>query len=278
MEKRTYFISEVSRMVGVEPHVLRYWEDELDLEIGRNSQGKRCYTRQDVEYFQKVRCWKDKGMQLRAVKELLESEENPERLWTEQGRDEENVGNLDEEAAISADICQERHGKKTEGGEREQNGRTYSERDDKNVTGLNEDEEDTQKGCGKGVAKHKDMTDSCDARAEQENEKKALEYEIVEAARPQDAVNRFEQMLDDVITKALERDHEKMVREICDTILMELDLRLEKQMKERVREVLEPELMREMVRRGEEEAAAAPEKPARNRRKWRQFLKKLLGI
>lgn len=76
MEERTYLISEVSRLVGVEPHVLRYWEEELDLSIPRNSQGKRCYREGDVAKFREIKFWKDKGMQLKAVKEILEETEN----------------------------------------------------------------------------------------------------------------------------------------------------------------------------------------------------------
>lgn len=30
-----YMISEAAKHVGVESHVLRYWEEELDLPIGR---------------------------------------------------------------------------------------------------------------------------------------------------------------------------------------------------------------------------------------------------
>ena len=36
MEKVRYMISDASSMVNVESHVLRYWEDELELNIPRN--------------------------------------------------------------------------------------------------------------------------------------------------------------------------------------------------------------------------------------------------
>ena len=39
MEKVRYMISDASSMVNVESHVLRYWEDELDLQIHRNAKG-----------------------------------------------------------------------------------------------------------------------------------------------------------------------------------------------------------------------------------------------
>ena len=47
MEKR-FGISDAARQVGVEAHVLRYWEDELGLAIPRNGQGHRYYREQDI--------------------------------------------------------------------------------------------------------------------------------------------------------------------------------------------------------------------------------------
>ena len=35
MEKVRYMISDAATMAGVESHVLRYWEDDLDLSISR---------------------------------------------------------------------------------------------------------------------------------------------------------------------------------------------------------------------------------------------------
>ena len=43
MEKR-YFITDASKMVDVEAHVLRYWEEELMINIPRNEMGHRYYT------------------------------------------------------------------------------------------------------------------------------------------------------------------------------------------------------------------------------------------
>ena len=38
-----YMISEAAKHVGVESHVLRYWEEELDLPIGRTIR-KKIYS------------------------------------------------------------------------------------------------------------------------------------------------------------------------------------------------------------------------------------------
>lgn len=70
-EKTIYYISEASKLVQVEPHVLRYWEDELSLAIGRNEMGHRCYTREDIERFQQIRYLKEQGLQLKAIRLFL---------------------------------------------------------------------------------------------------------------------------------------------------------------------------------------------------------------
>ena len=43
-----FMISEAAKQVNVESHVLRYWEEELDLTIPRNEMGHRYYTREHL--------------------------------------------------------------------------------------------------------------------------------------------------------------------------------------------------------------------------------------
>lgn len=43
MAEKSYSISEAAAMVEVETHVLRYWEEELEIDIRRNEMGHRCY-------------------------------------------------------------------------------------------------------------------------------------------------------------------------------------------------------------------------------------------
>ena len=44
-----FMISEAAKQVNVESHVLRYWEEELDLTIGRTEMGHRYYTKDDIQ-------------------------------------------------------------------------------------------------------------------------------------------------------------------------------------------------------------------------------------
>ena len=43
MEQR-YTVTQTAEILGVRASVLRYWEEELDLRIGRNELGHRYYT------------------------------------------------------------------------------------------------------------------------------------------------------------------------------------------------------------------------------------------
>ena len=70
MEK-FHTISDTARQLSVEPHVLRYWEDELDLQIHRNAKGHRFYVNSDLALLQNIKELKEKGFQLKAIKLLL---------------------------------------------------------------------------------------------------------------------------------------------------------------------------------------------------------------
>ena len=70
METR-YTVRQASEMTGVKPYVMRYWEDELDLHIQRNELGHRYYTRYDIQLFLNIRELKKRGLQLRAIKDLI---------------------------------------------------------------------------------------------------------------------------------------------------------------------------------------------------------------
>ncbi len=54
---KLYFrIGEVADLVGVEPHVLRYWEREFrSIRPSKSAKGQRVYSRRDVENLMRVR-------------------------------------------------------------------------------------------------------------------------------------------------------------------------------------------------------------------------------
>lgn len=82
MKEERYLIKEAAALVGVEAHVLRYWEEELKMDIRRNGMGHRYYTKKDIELLSKVQDLKDKGLQLKAIRNYLDMR----RQQLEQGK------------------------------------------------------------------------------------------------------------------------------------------------------------------------------------------------
>lgn len=72
MNDEYYLIKEAATKIGVEAHVLRYWEEELKMDIHRNAMGHRYYTGKDIEILSKVRDLKEKGLQLKAIRNYLD--------------------------------------------------------------------------------------------------------------------------------------------------------------------------------------------------------------
>ena len=66
-----FMISEAAKQVQVESHVLRYWEEELELKIGRTEMGHRYYTEDDIQLFRCIKKLKNEGMLLRDLKPLI---------------------------------------------------------------------------------------------------------------------------------------------------------------------------------------------------------------
>lgn len=73
-----YLISDASKQVDVESHVLRYWEEELELNIPRNELGHRYYMEDHIRLFRQIKELKEKGYQLKAIKGALEKRNRSE--------------------------------------------------------------------------------------------------------------------------------------------------------------------------------------------------------
>lgn len=76
--KLYYRIGEVSDIVGVQPHVLRYWETEFrSIRPQKSSKGQRVYSRRDVEKLLRVKdLLKNQGFTIAGARKRLS--ESPE--------------------------------------------------------------------------------------------------------------------------------------------------------------------------------------------------------
>lgn len=89
-----YMISEAAKEVGVESHVLRYWEEEMELKIGRTEMGHRYYTEEDIRLFQCIRKLKDEGVLLKELKLLvpeLQQVKKVKKIESDKSGDHQNL-------------------------------------------------------------------------------------------------------------------------------------------------------------------------------------------
>ena len=89
METR-YTVRQAVEMTGVKSYVLRYWEEELELDVPRNEMGHRYYTEENIHQFEQIKKWKEEGYQLKAIKMMLHSD-NPELLEQEQAMQSQHL-------------------------------------------------------------------------------------------------------------------------------------------------------------------------------------------
>ena len=75
IEKLYYSISEVSKMFGVAPSLIRFWESEFDtLKPKKNSNGNRQFTKSDIEQIRLIyHLVKEKGYTLSGAKDVLKA-------------------------------------------------------------------------------------------------------------------------------------------------------------------------------------------------------------
>ncbi len=92
METR-YTVRQAAEMTGIKAYVMRYWEDELDLHIQRNELGHRYYTGSDIQLFMNIRELKKRGLQLRAIRDLI-----PQMMHTAVDIEEDNIRLLEGES------------------------------------------------------------------------------------------------------------------------------------------------------------------------------------
>lgn len=71
MQETVYSVSEAVKLLEVQSHVLRYWEEEMKLPIQRNEMGHRYYTRYDIQAFLSIKELKKKGYSLKEIGKLI---------------------------------------------------------------------------------------------------------------------------------------------------------------------------------------------------------------
>lgn len=92
-----FTIRQAAKQIGVETHVLRYWEEELGLIIKRNELGHRYYDERDLRLFERIIEMKKTGLSLKEIREGIE-------MAKKQQAQKENSGqNQAKESGVSVD-------------------------------------------------------------------------------------------------------------------------------------------------------------------------------
>ncbi len=96
-----FMISEAAKRVNVETHVLRYWEEELELTIGRTEMGHRYYTEEDIQLFNCIKELKEQGMLLKDLKGIIpDMLRTRERLRVQNAQKKEREKQLEQQTNI----------------------------------------------------------------------------------------------------------------------------------------------------------------------------------
>ncbi len=247
MAETRYIISDAARMINVEPHVLRYWEEELAIEIPRNELGHRYYTEKEIHLFENIRDLKEKGFQLKAIR-LIITTLNEDAPFGKKENAEVNMTE-DELAASSPATSQEQEDREHHKPEDQISGNE--------TTGGSEEKE---------IKEKEDRPVPVEARP----------YKVLSA---EDKMKHFKTIMDGIVTEALQRNNVQlentMISQVTDVVIQELGKVEERQegQSERYYKLLD-EAIRGRQRAGREVAAAKVPSYGVPKRRKRLFKRK----
>ena len=247
MAETRYIISDAARMINVEPHVLRYWEEELAIEIPRNELGHRYYTEKEIHLFENIRDLKEKGFQLKAIR-LIITTLNEDAPFGKKENAEVNMTE-DELAASSPATSQEQEDREHHKPEDQISGNE--------TTGGSEEKE---------IKEKEDRPVPVEARP----------YKVLSA---EDKMKHFKTIMDGIVTEALQRNNVQlentMISQVTDVVIQELGKVEERQegQSERYYKLLD-EAIRGRQRAGRDVAAAKVPSYGVPKRRKRLFKRK----
>lgn len=82
-----FMIKDATKKLDIEAHVLRYWEEELGIDIKRNSMGHRYYDEKDIKLFEEIKRLRNDGVPLKQIKESID---RARKVRTEHEKEEEH--------------------------------------------------------------------------------------------------------------------------------------------------------------------------------------------
>ena len=215
MTQEFYTISDAAKMVQVEAHVLRYWEEELKLPITRNEMGYRAYSREDIEQLKRIKKWKEQGLQLKAIRLMLSEdgiklsvpqEVIKEALALKENREEKVKDIAGRETADETCVLSQKQRKDFAGA-----GENNRAKDEKSET-----EEEVKQGQERGGEHDK-------------GEKDTYSLSRVEETGMQEKTYRLQLMLHNLVSEAVRENNRELKEDIREVVLKELDFQFRQQ-------------------------------------------------
>lgn len=249
MKENKYTISEAAKLLSVENHVLRYWEEELELNIPRNELGHRYYREEEIQLLHCIKELKNKGFQLKAVKEVLPDLEQKKlidihKLLTTQ----EELENQElEEAQQEKDSQREREAQHEKDiqieSEQQKNSKLYSsEESSRNTFGNNSGNNKKSSTNNKNSNRnHNNASNNGTAKEDRNCKVVAIhQNESAALAQHEEKMQQFEEIMGRIVGKALREQAENlgdaMGNHLCNKMLREVDeLMVEQEQREEER-------------------------------------------
>ena len=253
MKENKYTISEAAKLLSVENHVLRYWEEELELNIPRNELGHRYYREEEIQLLHCIKELKNKGFQLKAVKEVLPDLEQKKLidihklLTTQEELENQELEEAQREAQQEKDSQREREAQHEKDiqieSKQQKNSKLYSsEESSRNTFGNNSG--NNKKGSTNNKNSNRNHNNAsnngtakedrnCKVVAIHQNESTAL-------AQHEEKMQQFEEIMGRIVGKALREQAENlgdaMGNHLCNKMLREVDeLMVEQEQREEER-------------------------------------------
>ena len=233
MEERRYIISDASKLIEVESHVLRYWEEELGIDIPRNEMGHRYYTDYYIELFKRVKELKDGGFQLKAIKMLIPELTNMNIRGNEgiEGLREELFNRLTDYGEVAADDSGENAFAENDGKLNNTNNATVNDNDKTDNSTLS-NVKDKEEVYNNGEHKSELMTT--------DNESQGNISERTNNGK----LEQFQSIISEVVSNALKENTGMLGKEVSeivsDNVIKEMDYLMhirEKQEEERFKKL-----------------------------------------
>ena len=254
MKENKYTISEAARLLSVENHVLRYWEEELELNIPRNELGHRYYREEEIQLLHCIKELKNKGFQLKAVKEVLPDLEQKKLidihklLTTQEELENQELEERKTQQTLAEEKQNKEYNEKYSEKYSEKQSKTYNEKyteihnkkyNEKPDKIYNEVKRKNQKGSendlerSQGSSRIEKEDKSCKVVAIHQNE-------VAATITHEGKMQQFEEIMGRIVGKALREQAENlgdaMGNHLCNKMLREVDeLMVEQEQREEER-------------------------------------------